>query len=69
MNFALAFTFTTLLVLSSLLFPATNAPNATAGKGRPTVLENKSPCFEEEVYACQAGGGTFNWSHCTCEYW
>jgi hypothetical protein len=40
------------------------------GSDKGTVKTyNKSPCFEEDVYACQAEGGRFNWSHCTCERW
>ena len=69
MKFVLPFTFTSLLVLSSLFFPARNVPATATSKNRPTVLENKSPCLPEDVYECQAGGGTFNWSHCTCQYW
>jgi hypothetical protein len=37
------------------------------GKSKGGVkLLNKSPCLYEDVYECQASGGTFNWSHCTC---
>ncbi|HEX8131174.1 MAG TPA: hypothetical protein VF527_18895 [Pyrinomonadaceae bacterium] len=40
------------------------------GNGKGAVKAyNKSPCFEEDVYACQAEGGRFNWSHCYCERW
>jgi hypothetical protein len=38
------------------------------GKGDVKAY-NKSPCLDENVYACQASGGRFNWRHCTCEYW
>ena len=59
MTYVLGFVLTGILVLSSLVGPVDDGNSA----------ENKSPCFEEDVYACQASGGTFNWSHCTCEYW
>ena len=40
------------------------------GSGKDTVKTyNKSPCLREEVLECQASGGRFNWSHCTCEYY
>ncbi|HEX8458257.1 MAG TPA: hypothetical protein VF656_13225 [Pyrinomonadaceae bacterium] len=47
----------------------TPAPGNDGG-GKGTVKAyNKSPCFQEEVQECQASGGRFNWSHCTCEWW
>lgn len=59
MDYVLTFVLTSILVFSSLVAPT------DGGDGGGAL--NKSPCFEEEVYACQASGGTFNWSHCTCQ--
>lgn len=53
-----------ILVLTTLVAPApikglnVNSPQA----------DNMSPCFPEEVQACQASGGTFDWRHCMCWY-
>ena len=58
----------TLLVLSMFGKGGTYKPPRSTDKGTVKAY-NKSPCFEEDVYACQASGGRFNWSHCTCEYW
>jgi len=80
MDFARTFGITSVFLLLSLSFGASDRggvppPSGGAGvtaagneksKGGVQPL-NKSPCLEEDVYACQASGGTFNWSHCTCE--
>jgi hypothetical protein len=68
MRWTLIFTLTSALVFSAMFTPPSETVGGletVVGKG-DTVLENKSPCLEEDVYACQASGGTFNWSHCTC---
>ncbi len=63
MNFVLTLALTAIVALSSLLGPASDAG---AGHDNPTP-NNMSPCLPEDVNACQASGGTFNWRHCTCE--
>lgn len=52
-----------LLVLSSLV-----APVPTKSRHDNPQPLNKSPCFPEEVEACRSSGGTFDWSHCLCNY-
>jgi hypothetical protein len=56
MNFIYTAVVVATLVFSSLLMAGDSEREAY----------NKSPCFEEDVYACHASGGTFNWSHCMC---
>ena len=57
----------TLLIFSAL--DQGNSYTSSKGDGKDTVeIFNKSPCFEEEVYECQAGGGTFDWKSCMCFY-
>ena len=71
MRFALIFSLTSLLVFFSTFAPASNRVGNKAsesGESGP-ILNNKSPCLEEDVYGCQVSGGRFNWSNCTCEYW
>jgi hypothetical protein len=58
----------TLLIFS--LFDQGGSYKSPKENGKGTVKAyNKSPCFEEDVYACQAEGGRYNWSHCYCERW
>jgi len=62
----------TALLMFSAIGSGGNFKAARPSKGgeKGTVKAyNKSPCLEEDVYACQAEGGTFNWRHCTCERW
>lgn len=49
-----------ILMLSSLLTPA------SASRKGGDILENKSPCFEEDVRACLSEGRQWNWSQCYC---
>ncbi len=61
---------TTVLILSMFSKGGNfKTPQDNGGSKGTVKTYNKSPCFEEDVYACQASGGTFNWRHCTCEYW
>lgn len=62
MRSRLIFTLATILMFSAVLAPTSNTKSDIKNM-------NKSPCFEEDVYACQASGGTFDWRHCTCWYW
>lgn len=50
-----------LLVFSSLVAPVSTKPR----RDDPRPL-NMSPCLPEDVQACQASGGTFDWRHCFC---
>ena len=61
MRSRLTFTLAAILMLTAILAPTSNTKSLKD--------MNKSPCFEEDVYACQASGGTFDWRHCTCWYW
>ena len=67
MNTIFTFIAVGLLVLSSLVGPASTSGNRRGDE--PPQPQNMSPCLPEDVEACHASGGTFNWSHCYCSYY
>jgi hypothetical protein len=60
---------TALLIFSIFGQQSGTYKSPKAGNKGNAQAYNKSPCFREEVLECQASGGRFNWSNCTCEYW
>lgn len=59
-----------LLIFSAFTQSGNYKAPKESGSGKGTVKAyNKSPCFQEEVQECLAGGGRYNWSQCMCYYW
>ena len=53
-----------LIAITALVLTfASQSPNGKIDKDP----NNKSPCDMDEVVACQAQGGTWDWKHCFCE--